>query len=268
MIAKIKIKFLIITWIFLTSIILYKCSSDKGPAPQDCNSNPVIIESLNTTQATCGNKDGSISVMASGGSGDYQYSIDGVNFQKGNSFNTIAAGNYDVSVKDGSNCMVTGTVTVESNSGLIITTTTTNAGCGISGGSVTVNVTGGSQPYQYGIVNNVTQDANIITNLSSGKYSVFAKDADGCQVITSVQVLNGTSLNNDVMPILQTNCTFSGCHDGKSGLPDWNNKDNVIEYASLIKQRTQDGTMPLGARMPVKDIQTIACWVDDGAKNN
>lgn len=268
MTTKTKNRYFLPAGIYMVSFILYTCTSDKGPAPQDCNSNPVTIQSINSTQATCGHLDGSLKVTASGGDGNYQYSIDGVKFQPENSFNSLAAGNYSVSVKDGNNCMITGTTSVENNAGLVLSTQSTNAGCGISGGSVTITVTGGKQPYQYGIVGQVAQNGNIISDLSGGKYSVFAEDADGCQVVETVKVMNGTSLNDDVMPILQTSCTLSGCHDGKSGLPDWNDKETVIANASLIKQKTQDGTMPKGGTLPAKDIQIIACWVDDGAKNN
>ena len=268
MTIKAKIHFLITFMFLVVPLILFKCTSDKGPSPQDCDSNPVTIQSINSTEASCGKEDGSLQVTVGGGDGTYQYSIDGVNFQSGNSFNNLAAGNYSVSVRDGSSCMVTGMASVESSSGLALTTQTTNAGCGVEGGSVTINVTGGNQPYQYGIVGNTAQNSNVISNLAGKKYSVFAEDADGCRVVATVQVLNGTSLNNDVVPILQANCTLSGCHDGKSGLPDWNDKSKVIANASLIKQKTQDGTMPKGSTLPAKDIQTIACWVDDGAKNN
>lgn len=52
-----------------------------------------------------GQADGKISVMASGGVGPYQYSIDGLNFQDENTFTGLEAGEYTLTVRDeGSGC--------------------------------------------------------------------------------------------------------------------------------------------------------------------
>jgi hypothetical protein len=75
------------------------------------------------------------------------------------------------------------------------------------------------------------------------------------------------SWQNDVLPIMQTSCAQSGCHDGISRL-DWADYDEVKEYANAIKQKTQDRSMPFDGPLPQDQIDIIACWVNNGALNN
>ena len=98
---------------------------------------------------------------------------------------------------------------------------------------------------------------------------VFVKDNNDCEISSTVRVPFGTSLETDVMPLLESNCAISDCHDGGNNLPDWKVKGNVISYAGVIKQRTENGSMPpMGSTITDAEINTIACWVDDGAQDN
>lgn len=254
--------------VIAVGMFLFSCSNEKGPSPNDCQLNPVKIVTIQSSLATCGAQDGSLEITASGGNGEYTYSIDGTNFQSGHKFTGLQAGSYNVSVKDMNDCVADTLAMVISNSGMTISATDHSTGCGGSSGSITVTVTGGDRPYQYNLNGGASKSDSVFSGLSSGKYSVTAMDSRGCEVIITRQLLNGTSLNQDVMPILTANCTLSGCHDGKSGLPNWNDKNLVISNASLIRQKTQDKEMPKNGTLSDHDIQTIACWVDDGAKNN
>src|SRR5690606_27245270 len=59
--------------------------------------------------------DGVISVTVSGGTGSYQYSLDGTNFQDVSIFEGLAAGVYTVTVMDENECISTCTITLERN---------------------------------------------------------------------------------------------------------------------------------------------------------
>lgn len=64
------------------------------------------------TDASCdGGNDGKITITAGGGNGNYQYSLDGVNYQNANIFN-VAPGNYSFTVKDAKNCTANGSIVV------------------------------------------------------------------------------------------------------------------------------------------------------------
>lgn len=80
-----------------------------------------------------------------------------------------------------------------------------------------------------------------------------------------------TTYSNVVQPILASNCTISGCHDGNTALPDWSVFDNVQANADIIKERTSNRTMPPSnatVSLTSQEIEDIACWVDSGAQNN
>jgi gliding motility-associated-like protein len=68
-------------------------------------SQPAAISATNaTTNVTCGTTaNGSITVTPAGGTGPYTFSVDGTNFQTGNSF-VSDQGNYTITVKDAKGC--------------------------------------------------------------------------------------------------------------------------------------------------------------------
>jgi hypothetical protein len=66
-----------------------------------------------TTPTSCsGANNGSIVVMASGGSLPYQYSLNGGPLQSGNVFSGLAAGNYSIRVVDVNGCNASFSVTI------------------------------------------------------------------------------------------------------------------------------------------------------------
>ncbi len=254
---------------FLLVIMINSCTSDRSPEPVDCSTNPVEIRNIASSVATCGLDDGSITIDATGGAGNYQYSLDGTSFQTENKFNDLIAGNYEITVRDGNECIVTSTVLVESEAGMTIDAEVlSDAGCGTDLGRVLITVAGGTSPYQYRY-NGDTYQANAeLEGLASGSQLVFAKDANDCEVSTVIEVPSGTSLELDILPILTTNCALSGCHDGNGSLPDWSDMTEVINNAANIKTRTGNGSMPPNGSISDNEIEAIACWVDDGALNN
>ncbi len=71
-----------------------------------------ITLDLIATNSECGNPTGSVTVMASGGDGNFTYSIDGGDGQSENRFENIANGSHSVSVSDGDGCSATKSVVV------------------------------------------------------------------------------------------------------------------------------------------------------------
>lgn len=79
------------------------------------------------------------------------------------------------------------------------------------------------------------------------------------------------SLANDVQPIVNSNCALSGCHVSGAQSPNLSVKQNIIDRASQIKQRTQSRSMPppgSGVTLTDAEIATLSCWVDNGANDN
>ncbi len=81
-----------------------------------------------------------------------------------------------------------------------------------------------------------------------------------------------TTYSDVIKPFIANNCALSNCHDGSNpALPNWGLLENVQTQALLIKERTGNRTMPpssSGIVLTAKQIDDIACWVDNGAQNN
>ncbi len=152
---------------------------------QDLDSVQVVITSGPTlatasVDPTCAGNDGSIDIAATGGSGSYEYSIDGgVTFQTSGSFPGLSAGTYDIVVNDISsgctsidNAVITGTT-----SGLSVSTTEQIESCAGNDGAIDISASGGSGDYEYSIDGGVTfQTSSVFTGLAAGSYSVIVND--------------------------------------------------------------------------------------------
>jgi hypothetical protein len=79
-----------------------------------------------------------------------------------------------------------------------------------------------------------------------------------------------------IKPIIVTNCTVSGCHDGRSTLHNFNNYIEVKEEVEEIEDGESSflhriklplnapGHMPVGYIMSPSDIQLIEDWINSG----
>lgn len=149
---------------------------------------PLSIDNItNDNQVSCnGGNDGQITVSASGGNGNYTYSIDGgVTTQNSNVFTGLSAGNYTLTLFEGANCSTStnGGFTVTEPQPIVITTVTpTDVTCnGANDGAINVvSVTGGTPAYQYSLDGVNFQTQTNFTNLGFGTYSVFVTDNNSC----------------------------------------------------------------------------------------
>ncbi len=166
---------------------------------------PAVITATPTrTNVLCrGESTGAITLAVSGGTSPYSYLWnDGVTTQNRSG---LAAGTYSVTVTDSRGC--TATVTnqniTQPAAVLAATFTTVAPNCGVTNGSITANVTGGTAPYTYDWAGTPTGDGTAtITGLGGGSYQLTVTDANGCTLVVN-QVLNGTStiiLTADVTP--------------------------------------------------------------------
>ena len=130
-------------------------------------------------------------------------------------------------------------------------------------------------PYQFGSEAAGTQ--NTFSNLKTGPYTFTVRDSETAGCIKTVNVLvkhgdSGTSFASDIKTILTTSCAISGCHNGDNGSTrNWDVFANVQKNASNIQMRTANKSMPPAgstAALTANQIKLIACWVEDGAKNN
>ncbi|MFH7016438.1 T9SS type A sorting domain-containing protein [Flavobacterium sp. FlaQc-47] len=148
---------------------------------------PVIVATTNITPITCVNPTGALTIIASGGSGSYQYSIDnGVSYSASNTFSNLSAGNYIINVKDSQNnttSISTSIIPYIPLTSIAVVTKTIDC---VSNATITVNASGGKRPYQYSLDNGASYTSiNTFTNINAGTYFVRVKDSLDCTVITN-----------------------------------------------------------------------------------
>lgn len=250
----------------ILSVVLFvqACISDKAEDPiADCQESNLTISIENVEEPEC-NSPGSISVSGSGGDQEYTYSINNGNFRSSGIFENLNPGTYQLTIMDGIGCTASEEVELGGNNALRISVSV--SGCASGEGELTVNATGGDGNYNYQLNDQDFVDSNQFSGLVFGEYDITVKDGEGCTV-SSNNIRYGVSLNQDVVPIIETNCALSGCHlDSQTPLLVTNN--DIISAAGQIKSETVAGTMPPTGGLSENEIQLIADWVDCGAQNN
>lgn len=137
-----------------------------------------------------GAQDGRIVLSIGNGIPAYQYSINGgSSFQASPIFSNLAAGDYQVAVKDGRNCTADTIISLGSCT-LEISAEVSNAtGEDEADGVISVEAAGGEGPYTYTLEGLLTQDSSVFTGLLPGSYTVTVRDeSSGCEASLDIVV--------------------------------------------------------------------------------
>lgn len=173
-----------------------------GEDPQ-ITSNPVI------GNATCGQCDGTVSLLVSGGDGGpYTFSWSG-GLPPQSDQTGLCAGIYTVDITDGSGCSVTETIAISSTNGPDLNVTTNNESCaGVCDGDALVVATTGSGTYNYAWDTGDNTDA--IANLCGGTYFVSVEDAGtGCVSVAQATIVPADSLGLGFPNVIDASCNAS-----------------------------------------------------------
>ena len=78
------------------------------------------------------------------------------------------------------------------------------------------------------------------------------------------------SFSANIQPITSTRCVISGCHDAGSvnGPGPLTSYQQIFNARSSIRSAVATGLMPQGSTLTQSQINTILCWIDNGALNN
>ncbi len=182
-----------------------------------------------STPVTCHNgTDGSITLNPENGTPPYSYSWT-PNVSTTQTATGLASGSYSCQISDQAGCSITVNVPLSNPAPVTFATSSTNASCGNSNGSITVNSeTGGTPPYQYSIDNGLTwQSSSVFNSLAAGSYPVKIKDANQCEA---------TAQN---IPISNTGSTLSAtftttpisCHNGADGSITLSPSNGTLPYS-------------------------------------
>lgn len=155
---------------------------------------PVVAVATSTDIACNGSGNGFVTGSATGGTGAYTYSIDGMTFVAGGTFAIDAAGEYIVYVQDENGCESDATATVSEPDAIEVSGTALGSS-ELGDGSVDITVTGGTAPYTFvwsGPDSFFSVDEDI-DGAFAGAYSVTVTDSNDCEVTYDVEIALGLS---------------------------------------------------------------------------
>jgi hypothetical protein len=129
---------------------------------------------FNTVDPTCGNSDGKIYAMPSGGTPGYSYNWFPT-IGTTDSLVNVSSGGYQVQFTDLNNCLINGIVSLtDFGAPTILLDSIANPDCSISNGYVSILVSPIDSTYQYNWSNGDTVD--FISNVGAGVYSLTVSD--------------------------------------------------------------------------------------------
>src|SRR6185369_3069027 len=78
------------------------------------------------------------------------------------------------------------------------------------------------------------------------------------------------SFSANIQPITSTRCAITGCHDAGSinGPGPLTTYQQIFNARSAIRSAVATGLMPQGSSLTQSQINSILCWIDNGALNN
>ncbi len=186
-----------------------------------------VTSNFNGMQTSCdGSSDGEITILASGGTPNYNYSVTGfAPFSPSNVVIGLQAGNYDVVVQDANGCETTvGAMILNITSPAAINASTTvtsdyngeDVSCnGSSDGEITITSTGGTgtaYTYMFATANYNGVSPHSVNALSAGPYPITVADINGCTFsIPATIITEPTPLS------LSTSQLDAGCNGATDG---------------------------------------------------
>jgi gliding motility-associated-like protein len=181
------------------------------------NPNAPVIDSSIVTNETCPlSGDGSIALYASGGNGNLTYTWSAnANTGNLNLATNLAAGTYNYTITDATNCQVSGSAIVQSGiccnlQTLAIWSSTT---CGQDNGSITVNFVNGQPPMTYSINGGTPQSSPYFDSLQAGIYVIVTTTGQNCK--DTIQVTVGGSTSNLNASLQGKDVSCFGYNDGE-----------------------------------------------------
>lgn len=151
--------------------------------------------------------------VLSGGDGNFEYSLNGGAFSSANIFSNLGPGTYNVTVRDGSECEDTVTLTI--NPELAVIASAANITACDTTTDVLISATGGDTNYSYAVVADGTTpnttdfgSAATITITGAGDYDVYVRDNNGntafCEAAFDITISQDAALeltvtNTDIL---------------------------------------------------------------------
>ncbi len=144
-------------------------------------------QTIDVQPTSCGQSNGSLNLNVTGSALPLQYSINGGAFTSTHMYTNLSAGQYIVTVRDGNDCRIQDTLTINPSSRPVIQDVlVTSETCNQNNGSLAVVATSDTSSLIYSIDGSQYHMEHIFSSLTSGNYTIFALDSVGCRSDTTV----------------------------------------------------------------------------------
>lgn len=185
----------------------------------------VLEATATSTPVSCaGGADGSATANPTGGTAPYTYTW----LPSGGSNQTatgLAAGVYLVQIVDANGCQTNATIAVPEPPAITGNLVVVDPSCGLSNGSITTAISGGTPPYTYAWAPGGATTANL-TGLAPGTYFVDVTDAAGC-----ILSLQATLVNIPAATVTIASTIATSCFGGNDGTATANITGGTLPYS-------------------------------------
>jgi SprB repeat len=185
-------------------------------ATQEILTQPEVLtlEVLSSTDVSCNKgNNGQIELVAAGGSGSYQYSASGVDWNTASILKNLKAGVYDPIVKDANGCHQSIRLVIGEPQQITIDfKDVAPALCGDPRGEASASVTGGTGDYKFewrDTRQNIVGHTAHISFLPAGIFTLHILDANSCKAVASVGISSTDGPKVAIDNIFATTCSYS-----------------------------------------------------------
>lgn len=234
-----------------------------------------VNATLSATNIFCfGSPEGTITISApSGGSGSYEYTIDGgTNWQVSGNFTGLNPGTYDIRMRDAlapvCNKILNGALVLTGPAELNATVAKTDIICyDAANGSIAItNPAGGFGTYGYSINGGTTwQGSGNFPNLIPGFYTVMIRDAANPACMVTLSTVNITQPPAITAVVSSTNVTCFGSSDGTITISGPAGGSGTYEYSingggSWQISALYSGVTPGTYNVQIRDAANPTCY--------
>lgn len=197
-----------------------------------------IQMTFSITEPTChGYNDGSVSVLAVGGSGSYSYAWN--NGQTTQACIGISGGLYTVTVTDALQQTASGSITVSQPASVSAAITSIDINCSGTSGTLTATGFGGTPPYTYAWSGaGGPSGSETISVTGPGVYTVSVTDKNTCTGTSSFTVAKGLTLQVVATDIL---CASNPASGSLNAVVDGGNTPYTFSWSNGSSTQSQSG---------------------------
>lgn len=193
------------------SVVVIDANGCETTGLAEINATDTMVVNTVVTPVSCfGEANGAVLTSVTGGLPDYSFAWTGPNgFASSEaSITGLISGTYQLTVTDANNCEVIVEVTIDEPALIEVSGTATDLTCnGLIDGSIDIEVSGGTPPYQYqwSGPGGFNSDEEDLFSLEEGIYTLLVTDSLGCTQSAEFSLATGIGPEIDAI-VTNANC--------------------------------------------------------------